>query len=102
MNREITVIGIVKEIIANWKVPRVCILTEDGIFLVKMKAQDKNLIYEIGNKIKATGSVSETRDGFRSLSITGYQAVDIGKDHHAKIGHRREHLNAIKGKASQI
>jgi hypothetical protein len=74
MDREITIIGIVKEIIANWKVPRVCILTEDGIFLVKMKAQGKNLIYEIGNKIKATWSVPETRDGIRSISVTGYQA----------------------------
>lgn len=47
--KEITIVGIVREIADNWKSYRVGIATEDESYVVRMNAKGKNLQYEVGN-----------------------------------------------------
>lgn len=80
MEKEITIIGFVKEVYANWKTPKVGIANEDGIYIVKMNAEGKNLQYEVGNKVKATGTITRTNDGIRRVSVTGYEVYEVEED----------------------
>jgi len=90
MDKKITINGIVKEIGANWKAPRVCVVAEDGIYLVMMKAEGKNLFYEVGNKVEATGIISKTRDGFRRITVSGYEVFEMNDDYHHEFGYEPE------------
>jgi hypothetical protein len=76
MQKNITIIGFVRKIGANWKIPRTCIVSEDGLFVVSMQPAGKNLICEVGNRVKATGSISESRDGFRKISVSSYEVCE--------------------------
>ncbi len=87
MEKKITVTGFVKEIGANWKTPRVCVVAADGIYLVAMKAEGKNLIYEVGNRVEATGSITRTRDGFRRILVSGYAVFEMKEDYHQEFGY---------------
>jgi len=75
-NKEITIIGIVREIEDNWKSCRVGIATENGSYVVRMNEEGKNLQYEIGNKVEATGIISRTKDGVRRIMVTGYEVYE--------------------------
>ena len=79
-NKEITIIGIVKEIETNWKSNRVGITTENGSYVVRMNEEGKNLQYEVGNKVEATGIISITKDGFRRIAVTGYEVFEMDED----------------------
>jgi hypothetical protein len=91
MDKQITITGFVKEIGANWKAPRVCVVTADGIYLVTMKAEGKNLHFEVGNRVEATGTISKTRDGFQRISVSGYEVFEMNNDYHQEFGYEPEH-----------
>jgi len=72
-NEEITIIGIVKEIEDNRQSYRIGIATENGSYLVRMNAEGKNLQYEVGNKVEATGIITRAKDGRRRIDVTGFE-----------------------------
>jgi len=63
-NKEITIIGIVREIEDNWKSCRVGIAAENGSYVVRMNEEGKNLQYEVGNKVEATGIILRTSSSY--------------------------------------
>ena len=79
-NKEITIIGIVREIEDNWKSCRVGIAAENGSYVVRMNEEGKNLQYEVGNKVEATGFISRTKNGDRRISVTGYEVYEMDED----------------------
>ena len=79
-NEEITIIGIVREIEDNWKSYRVGVATENGSYVVRMNEEGKNLQYEVGNKVEATGVITRTKDGLRRIDVTGYEVYEMDGD----------------------
>ena len=79
-NEEITIIGIVKEFEDNWKSYRVGIATENGRYVVRLNEEGKNLQYEVGNKVEATGIVTRTKDGLRRIDVSGYEVFEMDED----------------------
>ena len=63
-NKDITTIGIVREIEDNWKSCRVGIAAENGSYVVRMNEEGKNLQYEVGNKVEATGIILRTSSSY--------------------------------------
>ena len=85
-NEEITIIGIVKEFEDNWKSHRVGIATENGSYVVGMNEEGKNLQYEVGNKVEATGIITRTKDGRRRIDVTGYEVFEMDEDDLEEFG----------------
>ena len=85
-NEEITIIGIVKEFEDNRKSYRVGITTENGSYVVKMNGEGKNLQYEVGNKVEATGIITRTKDGRRRIDVTGYEVYEMDEDDLKEFG----------------
>ena len=85
-HKEITIIGIVKEFDDNWKSYRIGIATENGSYLVRMNEEGKNLKYEVGNKVEATGIITRTKDGLRRIDVTGYEVFEIDEDDLEEFG----------------
>ena len=79
-NKEITIIGIVREIEDNWKSCRVGIAAENGSYVVRMNEEGKNLQYEVGNKVEATGIISRIKDGIRRIAVTGNEVYEVTDD----------------------
>ena len=79
-NKEITIIGIVREIGDTWKSYRVGIVTENGSYVVRMSEEGKNLQYEVGNKVEATGIITRAKDGSRRIGVTGYEVFEMDED----------------------
>ena len=79
-NEEITIIGIVKEFEDNWKSYRVGIATENGSYMVRMNEEGKNLQYEVGNKVEATGIITRTKDGLRRIDVSGYEVFEMDEE----------------------
>jgi hypothetical protein len=77
MDKQITITGMVKEIGANWKIPRVCIVSRDRLYLVAIKGQGGNLFHEIGNRVSATGTLSLTREGFQKIAVNSYRVFKM-------------------------
>ena len=90
-NKEITIIGIVREIEDNWKSCRVGIAAENGSYVVRMNEEGKNLQYEVGNKVEATGIISRTKDGFRQITLTGYEVYEMTEDDPEEFGYGLEY-----------
>ena len=90
MDKKLTITGFVKEIGANWKAPRVGVVAEDKIYIVSVKAEGKNLLYEIGNKVEVTGTISKTREGFQRISVSGYKVFEINNDYHHALVYEQE------------
>ena len=88
---EITIIGIVKEFDDNWKSYRVGIITENGSYVVRMNEEGKNLQYEVGNKVEATGIITRTKDGLRRIEITGYEVFEMDEDDLEEFGGEPEY-----------
>ncbi|MGD9113255.1 MAG: hypothetical protein PVI77_12925 [Desulfobacterales bacterium] len=86
-NKEIAITGIVREIEDNWKSYRVGIATEGKIYVVKLNEEGKNLQYEVGNKIEATGIISRTKDGVRRITVTGYEVYERDEDDPEEFGY---------------
>ena len=85
-NEEITIIGIVKEFEDNWKSYRVGIATENGSYMVRMNEEGKNLQYEVGNKVEATGIITRAKDGCRRIDVTGYEVYEMDEDDLEEFG----------------
>ena len=78
--REITIVGIVKEIGANGKTSRIGIKSGNEMYRVKQNEEGNNLFYEVGNKVEATGIISRTKDGLRRIDVTGYEVFEMDED----------------------
>ena len=85
-NEETTIIGIVKEFDDNYKSYRIGIATENGSYLVRMNEEGKNLQYEVGNKVEATGMITRTKDGRRRIDVTGYEVFEMDEDDLEEFG----------------
>ena len=85
-DKEIAIIGIVKEFDDNWMSYRVGIATENGRYLVRMNEEGKNLQYEVGNKVEATGIITRTKDGRRRIDVTGYEVYEMDEDDLEEFG----------------
>jgi len=90
-HKEITIIGIVKEIDDNRKSGRVGIATGNEFYLVRLKNEGKNLLYEVGSKVEATGIISRTKDGLRRIDISGYEVYEMDEDDLAEFGEDPEY-----------
>ena len=78
--KEITIIGFVKEIGNNWKPPGIGISAGNDFYAVKPNEEGNNLVYEVGNKVEATGVVSRTKDGCRQIDVSGYEVFEMDED----------------------
>ena len=85
-NEEITIIGIVKEFEDNWRSYRVGIATQNGSYMVRMNEEGKNLQYEVGNKVEATGIITRAKDGYRRIDVTGYEVYEMDEDDLEEFG----------------
>ena len=48
--------------------------------MVPLNDEGKNLLYEVGNKVEATGSISRTKDGLRRIDVTNYEVFEMDED----------------------
>jgi vacuolar-type H+-ATPase subunit E/Vma4 len=95
--KEITIIGFVKEIDNNWKSGRIGISAGNEFFAVKANEEGKNLLYEVGNKVEATGIISRTKDGRLQINVTGYEVFEMDEDDFDEYGdHPDNYFNAGK------
>lgn len=78
--KEITIIGFVREIGNKWKSGRIGISAENEFFAVKANEEGNNLLYEVGNKVEATGIISRTKDGRLQINVTGYEVFEMDED----------------------
>jgi hypothetical protein len=78
--KETTIIGVVREI-RNYRKPyRVGIAVGDEIYVVQPNEEGLNLLYEVGNKVEATGIISKTKEIRRRIEATGYEVYEISED----------------------
>ena len=85
-NIEITIIGIVREIEDKLKFYRVGIASGNEIYVVKLNEEGKNLLYEVGNKVEASGIITRTKDGQRRIAVTNYEVYEIDEDDPEEVG----------------
>ena len=85
-HKEITIIGFVKEIEEYGKLYRVGIASGDEIYVVKLNAEGINLLYEVGNKVKATGIISKTKEGLCRIDVSGYEVYEMDEDYLEEFG----------------
>ena len=78
--KEIIVIGFVKEIEDNRRNCSIGIASGNNIYRVKLDEEGKNLLYEVGNKVEATGVITRTKDGTCRIHITGYMVYEMDED----------------------
>ena len=90
-HKEITIIGIVKEIDDNRKSGRVGIAAGNEFYLVRLNNEGKNLLYEVGSKVEATGIISRTKDGLLRIDISGYEVYEMDEDDLAEFGEDPEY-----------
>ena len=85
-NKETMIIGIVRELEDRRNPFRVGIKTENEIFMVKLNKEGKNLLYEVGNKVEATGIISRTKDGRSQIEVSGYEVYEMDEEELEEIG----------------
>ena len=56
-----------------------------------MNAEGKNLQYEVGNKVEATGIISRTKDGLRRIDVSGYEVFEMDEDDLEEFGDNPEY-----------
>ena len=79
-NKETTIIGIVREIEDKRKSCRAGIACGHKIYVVKPNEAGKDLLYEVGNKVEATGILSETGTGDQRITVTDYRVYEVDED----------------------
>ena len=89
--KEITIVGIVREIEDKKKSYRVGIAAGNEIYVVQLNEEGKNLQYEVGNKVDATGIISRTKDGVRRITVTGYEVYEMTEDDPEEFGYGLEY-----------
>lgn len=85
--KETTIIGFVREISHNPKQIRVGIAVGNEIYAVQPNEEGQNLMYEVGNKVEATGIVSSTKDVRRRFEVTGYEVFELSEDDPEEFDH---------------
>jgi hypothetical protein len=85
-HKERTIIGFVREIEDYGKLYRVGIASGFEIYVVKLNAEGINLLYEVGNKVKATGIISKTKEGLRRIDVSGYEVYEMDEDDFEEFG----------------
>ena len=78
--KEITIVGIVRELGDHRKPYRVGIAVGSEIYLVQPNDEGRNLLYEVGNKVEATGIVSGTKEVRRRIEVSGYEVFEVSED----------------------
>ena len=78
--KETMVIGIVREIEDKRKSFRVGIATGNDTYVVKLNEEGKNLLYEVGNKVEATGFINKTKDGLCRIDVSGYEVYEMDEE----------------------
>ena len=78
--KEVTIVGIVREIEDQGQAYRVGIATGNDFYVVKLNEEGRNLLYEVGSKVEATGIISQTRKGENRISVTGYEVYEMNED----------------------
>jgi hypothetical protein len=84
--KEMTIIGIVREINNNWKSYRVGIATGNEFYTVKPNEEGDNLLYEVGNKVEATGIISRTKEGPRQIEVSDHEVFEMDEDDFEEFG----------------
>lgn len=84
--KEITIIGIVREIEDNRNSFVVGISTGNEVYLVKPTEEGKNLLYEVGNKVEATGIITKTKDGRCRIEVSGYEVYEMDEEDLEEFG----------------
>jgi vacuolar-type H+-ATPase subunit E/Vma4 len=85
-NKETMIIGIVREIEDKRNPFRVGIATGDEIYVVKPTEEGKNLLYEVGNKVEATGIITQTKDGRCRIDVSGYEVYEMDEEDLEEFG----------------
>lgn len=85
-NKETMIIGIVRELEDRRNPFRVGIKTENEIFMVKLNKEGKNLLYEVGNKVEATGIINRRKDGRSQIEVSGYEVYEMDEEELEEIG----------------
>ena len=85
-HKEITIIGFVREIEDNGKLYRVGIASGNDIYVVKLNAEGINLLYEVGNKVEATGFISKTKNGLCRIDVSVYEVYEMDEDDLEEFG----------------
>jgi hypothetical protein len=80
MSMALTIIGKVKEKNDDRRETGISIISDEGVFDVKMDAEGRNLLYEVGNKVKITGNITTTKNGIRRISVAGYEVFEFDED----------------------
>ena len=78
--KEVTLVGVVREIEDERKPYRVGILVGTEIYAVGPNEEGQNLFYEVGNKVEATGMVSTAKDGRLRIDVSGYEVYEMTDD----------------------
>lgn len=78
--KTITIVGIVRELGNSRKPYRVGIAVGDEIYAVHPNEEGQNLIYEVGNKVEASGFFSRTKEVRRRIEVTGYEVFEASED----------------------
>jgi hypothetical protein len=78
--KETTIVGIVREIEDHRKSYRIGIAVGDELYTVQPNEEAQNLLYEVGNKVEATGIISRTKDIRRRIEVTGYEVYEMSED----------------------
>ena len=84
--KEITIIGIVREIADRGKSYSVGIASGNDMYAVKLNESGRDLQYEVGNKVEATGIISRTKVGVRRITVTGYEVYEMTEDDPEEFG----------------
>ena len=85
-NKEIMIIGIVREIEGRRNSFRVGIATGSETYVVKLNEEGRNLLYEVGNKVEATGIITRTKDGRYRIDVSGYEVYEMDEEDLEEIG----------------
>jgi hypothetical protein len=78
--KEITIVGFVKEMGDSRTSGRIGIFAGNDLYAVAPNGEGPNLLYEVGNKVEATGVVSRTKDGCRQIDVSGYEVFEMDED----------------------
>ena len=78
--KETTIVGFVREIKNYPKPYRIGIAVGSDIYVVKPNEEEQNLMYEVGNKVEATGLFSRTKDIQRRIEVSGYEVYEMSED----------------------
>jgi hypothetical protein len=85
-HKEVMIIGIVREIENIKNSYRVGIATGNETYVVKLNEEGKNLLYEVGNKVEATGIITKTKDGICRIDVSGYEVYEMDEEDLEEFG----------------